>query len=172
MILMYHKVHPVTPTMWWVSVNQFHRQMLELQSREIVYLDDYDPKNEKHVVITFDGVYQNVLRFAAPFLRKFGYPFELFVTSEFIGGTNEFDSVEPVTEFAGAEELTTLIKMGGRLQWHSKSHIDLSSVRDAAVIDRELEIPDDIKALDANMLSVRTVILSENRLSRLPDMVD
>ena len=42
MILMYHKVDLVAPTMWWVTANNFYRQMLELSDREVVFLDDYE----------------------------------------------------------------------------------------------------------------------------------
>ncbi|HEX7017306.1 MAG TPA: hypothetical protein VF209_00130, partial [Patescibacteria group bacterium] len=77
---MYHKIHPDSPNMWWVTVDNFYRQLLELEHKEVVYLDEYDPQSQNQVVITFDGVYQNVLEYAAPLLKKFHYPFELFVT--------------------------------------------------------------------------------------------
>ena len=93
MILMYHKIYPDSPTMWWVDVDNFYRQMCELKCRKVVSLDDYDPADPDHVVITFDGVYKNVLTFAAPILKDFGYPFELFVTSDYIGKDNSFDTV-------------------------------------------------------------------------------
>ncbi len=84
MILMYHKVHPSSPTEWWVTVDDFYRQMWELQSRRVVYLDDYDLLDSENVVITFDGVYSNVLTYASPILGKFRYPFELFVVGDLI----------------------------------------------------------------------------------------
>ena len=55
-ILMYHKVAPENPTIWWVTVDQFWNQMQELSSYQVVSLDDYDPKDPTHVVITFDGL--------------------------------------------------------------------------------------------------------------------
>lgn len=146
MILLYHKVHPTAPTQWWVTADDFYRQMAELQGRRVVTLDEYDPRNPDHVVITFDGVYDNVLKFAAPVLRKFGYPFELFVSGEHIGQTNEFDAVEPAARFADLNELRALQDLGGRLQWHGRSHLDLGSVTDPAVIARELEVPDELRA--------------------------
>ena len=42
MILMYHKVHPNSPTMWWVLVNDFYRQMSELSNKEVVFLNFID----------------------------------------------------------------------------------------------------------------------------------
>jgi hypothetical protein len=144
---MYHKVDLESPTIWWVTVDSFYRQMLELRSRKCVYLDEYDPKNPDHVVITFDGVYKNIVSYAGPILRDFGYPFELFISSDYIGCSNEFDTVEPLAYFAGYEDLKTLLKMGGRLQWHTRSHPDLTT----ADVDRlhfELSIPEVARSLD------------------------
>ncbi|MDB9527020.1 glycosyltransferase [Oscillatoria sp. CS-180] len=146
-ILMYHKVHLETPTMWWVSVDNFYRQMLALQASKVVYLDDYDPTDSKQVVITFDGIYRNVLMYAAPILQKFGYPFELFLTSDYVGGDNAFDTCEPLADFTSSEELAQLVEMGGRLQWHTRSHADLTQLSPEAV-DAELQIPEVLSGLD------------------------
>jgi glycosyltransferase involved in cell wall biosynthesis len=148
MILMYHKIHPNSPSMWWVTVNDFYRQMSEISKKEVVYLDDYDPKNPNHVVITFDGIYKNVLEYAMPVLKHFDYPFELFLTSDYIGQGNEFDTVEPNASFVTYEELTLLKLNKGRLQWHTKSHPNLKNVQDQDIIYKELTIPDNIKQLD------------------------
>ena len=70
MILMYHKVFLESPTVWWVDADNFIGRC-ELKYKTIVYLDDYDPDNPNHVVITFDGCYKNVLEYAVPILKKF-----------------------------------------------------------------------------------------------------
>lgn len=148
MILMYHKVHPETPTKWWVSVDDFWRQMEELQRYTVVSLDKYIPTDPKHVCITFDGVYENVYQFAIPILRKFGYPFELFITGGLIGQGNEFDTgEEPPARFASREQLKRCIEAGGRLQWHTTSHPDLTAV-DSTALEYELAVPEDIRKLD------------------------
>lgn len=146
---MYHKVDLESPTMWWVTVNQFYRQMHELLEKEVVYLDDYDSNNPKHVVITFDGIYQNVYQFAMPILFQFQYPFELFITGSLIGLDNKFDVTEPNTKFASLKSLQELMKNGGRLQWHTKTHPNLTKIK-TSLLDAELFIPDDIKKLDSN----------------------
>jgi glycosyltransferase involved in cell wall biosynthesis len=151
MILMYHKVDLTSPTMWWVNVQSFHAQMCWLAGRKVVYLDDYDPANPDHVVITFDGVYSNVLQYAAPILRHFGYPFELFLTSDWIGLQNRFDLVEPPCSFANESELLQLVALGGRLQWHTKSHARLDATRGEAgwrEVEAELTVPGPVKAMD------------------------
>ncbi|GAH14125.1 unnamed protein product, partial [marine sediment metagenome] len=147
MILMYHKVHPDAPTKWWVTPDQFYRQMLELKGYDVVYLDDYDPADAGKAVITFDGIYKNVLQFAAPILSRFNYPFELFITSDQLNGDNAFDSVEPEAHFVSIEECQELILFGGRLQWHTRSHANLKDVFALDEIQRELEIPEEIQAV-------------------------
>lgn len=148
MILMYHKIHPDTPSMWWVSVNEFYRQMVELSNKKVVYLDDYDSKNLDNVVITFDGIYKNVLEYALPILKHFNYPFELFLTSDYIGSDNFFDSVEPLTHFTDFEDLIKLVDGGGRLQWHTRSHPNLKTIIDVDFIQNELSIPNEVRNLD------------------------
>lgn len=150
MILMYHKIHPSSPSMWWVTVNDFYRQMSEISSKEIVYLQDYDPKNPNHVVITFDGIYKNVLEYGLPILKYFDYPFELFLTSDYIGLDNAFDSVEPIAPFVNYEELQLLVANKGRLQWHTKSHLNLKHIKDLDVIITELTVPEKVKQLDVS----------------------
>lgn len=150
MILMYHKVYLESPSIWWVNVNNFYRQMVEIASKEVVYLDDYNPDNENHVVITFDGIYRNVFQFALPILKHFNYPFELFLTSGYIGKDNSFDKVEPICEFTTNKELKALVEGGGRLQWHTKTHVNLKKCTDLEVICDELKVPQELKKLDVN----------------------
>lgn len=148
MILLYHKIHPDHPTDWWVTVNSFYRQMAELQNMDVVYLDDYDSANPRHAVITFDGIYKNVWQYALPVLKHFNYPFELFVTSDYVGLDNKFDAVEPHAAFTSKEELSELVATGGRLQWHTKSHLNLKQVNDSDTITKELTVPGDLLTID------------------------
>jgi glycosyltransferase involved in cell wall biosynthesis len=153
MILMYHKVGLESPTEWWVSANQFYRQMADLHNKEVVYLDDYNPNNPDHVVITFDGVYQNVLQYAVPILKHFGYPFELFITSAYLGKDNDFDTIEPKATFASITELKEMENGGGRIQWHTQNHPDLKNLTDSKIINEELSIPQEISVFGKNSFS-------------------
>lgn len=147
-ILMYHKVFLDSPTMWWVNVDNFYRQMLDIQNKKVVYLDDYNPINPDLIVITFDGVYKNVLDYALPILDKFNYPFELFISSDYIGINNSFDVPEPLASFVDIEDLKLMVARNGRLQWHTRSHPDLTNDTNADDLLRELEVPDDLQKLD------------------------
>lgn len=147
MILTYHKVHPENKTIWWVTPDSFYRQMADLRSKKVVYLDDYDPADLAQAVITFDGVYKDIWKYAIPILQHFGYPFELFVIGQTIGKDNSFDTVEPHAEFADIETLQKMVTAGGRLQWHSWSHARLAGTTDPAVYQKELTVPDELRAL-------------------------
>lgn len=148
MILTYHKVYPDALTHWWVSVDDFYRQMSEIKCRNVVYLSDYDPDNKDHIVITFDGVYENVAKFAAPILKKFGFPFELFVIGDYVGKNNAFDTVEPLTSFANIDQLKELVRIGGRLQWHTRSHPNLEKLKEISELEKELTVPKGLRKLD------------------------
>jgi len=147
MILTYHKIHPESKTIWWVTPDSFYRQMADLRSKKVVYLDDYDPTDPTQTVITFDGVYKDVWKYAVPVLQHFGYPFELFIIGQTIGKDNSFDTVEPHAEFADIETLQKMVKSGGRLQWHSWSHARLAGTTDPAVYEKELTVPEDLRSL-------------------------
>lgn len=145
MILMYHKVDLRPRTMWWVSVDAFYRQMIALAGYQVVPLDVYDPSDPRHVAITFDGPYEDVLTYAAPILSSLGYPFELFVVGDWSGRVNDFDPVEPAARFASMDQLEQLVANGGRVQWHTRTHARLTSAN-RECWDRELDVPDALRA--------------------------
>jgi GT2 family glycosyltransferase len=150
MILLYHKIFPEAKTIWWVTPNAFYLQMLDLQNKKVVYLDDYDASDPDQYVITFDGVYDNLWKYAVPILQHFGYPFELFVVGGLVGQGNEFDTVEPYARFADKETLTKMVAAGGRLQWHTWSHPVLVGEHSEETYQRELIVPNDLRSLDPN----------------------
>lgn len=140
MILLYHKIDLISKSRWYVTADTFDRQMASLQAYTVVPLDEYDPGNPKHVSITFDGIYENVWRFGAPILEKWGYSYELFIIGDHIGGDNAFDAAEPLERFADANMLEDMAHRGARIQWHSKSHRRLDTLSKEDMV-RELDVP-------------------------------
>lgn len=139
MILMYHKVDIITPTIWWVTAEDLDRHLTLLKHKQFVYLDDYAAPGHQ-AVITFDDAYENVFHHALPVLRAHGVPFEVFVMGDAIGGWNDFDRREPPTRHMGLEHLEEVTRCRGRLQWHTASHPHLPKL-DAAAIEREMTVP-------------------------------
>jgi peptidoglycan/xylan/chitin deacetylase (PgdA/CDA1 family) len=134
-ILCYDKVAPEALTHWWVSADSFDAQLADLQAYQVVTLDQYDPANPHHVVISFDGTYANIATFALPLLQKWGYPFEAFVVGDWIGRDNTFDQhVEPPARFASLDDLDALVAGGGRLQWHTRTHGRLNGLPDDRLV--------------------------------------
>jgi peptidoglycan/xylan/chitin deacetylase (PgdA/CDA1 family) len=147
MILLYHKVHPQPRAPWWLSTERFLWQMQRLKGRQVVYLDEYDPEDERNVVITFDDVYDNTFEHAFPVLKRLGYPFELFVVGDYIGKQNTFDGPsEHVCRLADIGELQEMTRHGGRLQWHTATHPILPDCA-AGAAAREFLVPAALRAL-------------------------
>jgi peptidoglycan/xylan/chitin deacetylase (PgdA/CDA1 family) len=140
MVLMYHKVDVIAPTSWWVRRATFERQMASLAGRRVVHLDDYDPGEPSHCAITFDDAYENVFRHACPVLKQLGYPFEVFVNGDLIGRWNRFDGSEPLTRISSLPQLAAMAAAGGRLQWHCRTHPDLTRLASDEVL-AELDVP-------------------------------
>lgn len=142
MILMYHKIFPKSPTLWWVNIDNFYRQLCELKAYEVVYLSDYNPRNPNQVVITFDDGYENILHFAAPLLKKFSYPFEVFINGAYLGKDNSFDNkIEPKAKIIKKAQIKELIKFKARLEWHCFHHNNLGLETNEKKINKELTIP-------------------------------
>lgn len=80
----------------------------------VVYLDDYTGKEN---VITFDGPYESLYKN----LDRINKPFEVFVLWNNLGSDKLRNADE---RFCTLEELLEIQKKG-RLQWHSRSHVDM-----------------------------------------------
>lgn len=127
MILLYHKLfdNPTKkkpPSCWWVENLTFQKQIETLLSADYnpVYLNDYKP-GEKNFCITFDGVYENIFP-SVNWCCTLKVPVELFIIGDYIGKSNEFDSPEPLANFATEKQLLDVADKGARIQWHSMSH--------------------------------------------------
>lgn len=164
MILTFHKIAESSKTPWYLSSDRFRSLLTRLSGKEVVYLDDYDPDNGNHVVISFDGVYKDIVRHGAPYLQSRGMPFECFIVGDVVGRDNSFDKDEPLENFCSVAELHELQEMGGRLQWHSRSHRDMSRMTQDQ-IQFELEVPRELKNEFSNPLNFRHFAFPHGRIS-------
>jgi peptidoglycan/xylan/chitin deacetylase (PgdA/CDA1 family) len=135
MILTYHHIGSGKGE-YWVSVKSFARQMGEIINSKIVHLEDYDENDLEHIAITFDDGGADIKN-ALPILRKYGYPFSVFIVGDWFGRIG----------YLGKDDAAEIIAAGGRLQWHTKTHRKLTKLS-AAEIKTELSVPDEIRALD------------------------
>jgi glycosyltransferase involved in cell wall biosynthesis len=75
-----------------------------------------------------------------PELKRRQIPFDVYVIGDYIGKNNEFDSVEPLTNFCSLQQLSEIKEMGGNLQWHTRTH-QIGAAPSEAEIEIELTIP-------------------------------
>lgn len=143
MILTYHKISFIKNDKITVNVWNFIRQMYAIRKKTVVYLDDYDMNDNNQVVLRFDDGYKSVLKYAVPVLKLFGYPFEVFIVEDFFIRAENGDN-----NLLNKKDLMKIIKSGGRLQYHTKSHPDLSIINDEEILKSELICPEYIKQLD------------------------
>lgn len=119
MILRYHNIGNGDSDLW-VSENSFINQMETIKkcNYDVVSLESYDPYNDKQVVIIFDDGRKNILK-AMPYLRKYGFPFYVFVVGELLGCSDEF---------LDRGDFAIIREAGGELGWYTKSHPDLTTL--------------------------------------------
>ena len=61
-----------------------------------------------------------------------------------LGAWNDFDPGEPATRHMTLEQLGDVVRSGGRIQWHTRSHRDLRQLSTSDVED-ELDVPTDLR---------------------------
>lgn len=100
LVIMYHDVIPnrePDSLFYDVAADEFRREMEFLQANgaTVISLDQmYEALTEgkelppRSVVLTFDDNYQGVYDYAWPVMREYGYPFTVFVHTDYVGVTN------------------------------------------------------------------------------------
>lgn len=150
LILGYHKIgdHPAgEPSFSYVPVEAFARQLASLVSQGwrflsadqwLQALEQPERLCEKSAVITLDDGYLRTLTHALPVLRDLGAPAILFVPTQFVGKTNDFDAgLEPQEPICTWDQLRQLDRAGVSIQSHGVGHRWMSEL-DQAAQQREL----------------------------------
>ncbi|HPC46829.1 MAG TPA: polysaccharide deacetylase family protein, partial [Deltaproteobacteria bacterium] len=131
-ILLYHRFdedrYPTTTT----SSSQFesHLAYLKEHGYRVISLEELQrcvegtaPLPEKAVVITIDDGFASEYERAVPVLRKYGFPFTMFVFTNAIGAKG----------YVTWHQLRTLPSLGGTVGCHTVSHPRLINLPDEAV---------------------------------------
>ena len=112
-----------------ITPQAFEQQMQELKNRGITVISMQDflawKRGEKNIpprcaVITFDDGWKSQYEVAWPIMKKFGYPFTMFIYTEGVRG-GHFGGGEAVTW----EQLAEMRDAGIDIQAHSATHQDL-----------------------------------------------
>jgi len=145
-ILVYHNISIKSKDENTLSFLDFVLQMLKLKIKntKIVSLNEYDV-NSDNVVIAFDDGFHNVLKYAYPILKLFKYHFEIFICDKYVKEANSGNK-----HFLNIDELKFLVRNGAHLQYHSKSHKNLTAISNNDELECEIICPEDLRKLDKN----------------------
>ncbi|MFT5219989.1 MAG: biofilm PGA synthesis lipoprotein PgaB [Planctomycetota bacterium] len=122
-ILMYHNVAEDTPPSTSVTPQSFRQHMQFLADnnfnvwplmKTLTILENGGVLPPKTVVITFDDAYQSVYSEAFPVLKSYGWPFTVFVTTNYISGG--------YASFMNWQQLREIENSGAEIGNHSASH--------------------------------------------------
>jgi peptidoglycan/xylan/chitin deacetylase (PgdA/CDA1 family) len=139
---MYHKVAPVnrksTVRGHYVPPALFRRHMIVLKAlgfNSVPLSKLFAPGTElppRPVAITFDDGYENFEKNALPVLRKVGMTSTVFLVSNQIGGTNQWDTRHGDVEerLMDAESVFRCEASGTEFGSHTTDHADLTAVSD------------------------------------------
>jgi peptidoglycan/xylan/chitin deacetylase (PgdA/CDA1 family) len=142
-ILTYHHVGPrprgVRIKGLYVSPKLFARQMAELKSARFstppfARVTDGSANPQRHVFLTFDDGFRDVFEQALRVLRAHGFRAVLFLVSDLIGKTNEWqqregDVVEPLMDSA---QVRDWLAAGQAIGAHTRTHPWLTRLAPAA----------------------------------------
>jgi peptidoglycan/xylan/chitin deacetylase (PgdA/CDA1 family) len=136
MILMYHGVAHVAedPYQLCVTPSRFAEQMTWLKRHGLrgvgigTLVDAMRAGRERGLVgISFDDGYVSVLESALPELLRHGFAASMFIISDRLGGTNEWDE-GPVWPLMTADQVRELAAAGMEIGAHSATHVRLAGV--------------------------------------------
>lgn len=125
-ILQYHHIATDTPASTSLSPEVFLQHLSILKQEgytvwplpEVVKaLQEDQSMPDRTVVITFDDAYDDIILRAAPMLKQYGFPFTVFVSTDFV------DRRQP--GYMTWDQLRSLQKQGATLANHTRSHLHL-----------------------------------------------
>lgn len=132
-VLMYHRTSVSDTNFMTVTTDQLRQHLTYLQKAKYqlvslpVVLDALKKDKaislpRRAVLVTFDDAYLNNLTNALPVLQEFAVPPTIFVSTAFVGGTNEWDG--STDQILTSEQLTCLAGQNFTLAYHSHRHLN------------------------------------------------
>ena len=146
MVLMYHGIADVAedPNLLCVTPARFAEQMAWLHGRGLrgvgvgTLVEAMRAGRQRGLVgITFDDGYLSVLDAALPVLLRHGFTASMFIISDRIGGSNDWDE-GPQWPLLSADQVRELAAAGMEIGSHSATHPRLAGV-DAGLLAAEVK---------------------------------
>jgi peptidoglycan/xylan/chitin deacetylase (PgdA/CDA1 family) len=94
------------------------------------------PVEDGSFVLTFDDGYASVARDAAPLLREFGFPYAIFLVTNWVGRDNSWPSQPawvPRAPLADWEQIASLVEEGAEIGAHTADHVRLAGAPEVLV---------------------------------------
>ena len=166
-VLLYHHVgqrRPGAPPGLTVAPEKFARQIRWLARRGYTgiraadwaaWLRTGQPLPRKPVLLTFDDAYADLVEYALPVLRRYGFAAVVYVVTGEVGRTNAWVEAQGYTglRLMTADQIRTWARQGIEFGAHSRTHADLTKLGPAEVEQEVLGSRDDL----ANLLGERVV---------------
>jgi len=131
-ILMYHKVASPSPGAkvlgHYVKPAAFrrHLRLLKLMRLSTISPGDAPGGSQSQIAITFDDGYENYLTHALPALEEHQFTATVFVVTERLGRTDEWDEgSEPLMT---ANQIRECVRRGTQIGSHTATHANLTKV--------------------------------------------
>jgi peptidoglycan/xylan/chitin deacetylase (PgdA/CDA1 family) len=134
-VLMYHKISTTKTDFLTVSTAQFESHLKHLQSLNYQFItaqeliDFYLKKQalpNKPLLLSFDDGYLNNLEWAYPILKKYKAKATIFIPSNYVGSTNQWDNGNDL--ILSIEQLKNLDPSVFELGLHSHTHINFKNL--------------------------------------------
>lgn len=122
-ILLYHHVSTDTPAITSIAPEHFAEQMQFLEDNQftvwplprlVKHLQTQQPVPDKTISITFDDNYESVYHTAFPLLKKRGWPFTIFVSTDAVD--------QRINMQASWDQLREMAKAGATIANHTATH--------------------------------------------------
>lgn len=162
-VLMYHRVgaaHNDWERKYCVSPQRFaeHMQTLERAGWRAVAIDDFfawldgsTELPEQSFLLTFDDGFLGVYEHAAPVLASLGWPATVFLVSQLIGQRDAWCETHNPSgatyPLMGASHIRELRNRGFSFDSHTRSHADLLTIDDNALLDQLAGARNDLQSL-------------------------
>lgn len=140
MILTHHKISIIKEDANTINVFNFISQLFKLRKYTIVYFENYNQQDDNQVVICFDDAHISLVKIAIPLLKLFKYKYEVFVCEKFL-----YDESKNFIKF---KHLNKIIQSNGRLEYHTKSHRNLTEIQNEEELENQICCPEFLKKQD------------------------
>jgi peptidoglycan/xylan/chitin deacetylase (PgdA/CDA1 family) len=144
LVLMYHRIG--SPLVRSIVRQQYVLPSLFRSQIQTLLARDYKPLTLSrmlscpdlatgHFCVTFDDGYSNVKRLAFPILVEMGVPATVFVVTDCVGKTNEWDELkgDRTEGILGVEDLREMALSGWEIGSHTITHPHLTELSDDAL---------------------------------------